>query len=164
LHLVWQPPEGPLPPTWGGHAPPAWFCGECSTLLTVQTPAPPSSHPRSPPSYTPAHLAEKIFPSPSAPEGERERVTGLFADLKGSMHLAARMEQMAMPSSIFITLGVFTLAEGFVQVDALGPVPINSLSTPLEVNDGLLRDLDGVVKVTCVNAMSRPAGRPLRLG
>lgn len=23
LHLVWQPPEGPLPPMWGGHAPPS---------------------------------------------------------------------------------------------------------------------------------------------
>ena len=40
-------------------------------------------------SYTPAYLAEKIFTSRSALEGERKQVTVLFADLKGSMELLA---------------------------------------------------------------------------
>src|SRR5215813_8621862 len=40
--------------------------------------------PRSPDSYTPKHLAEKILTSKAALEGERKRVTVLFADLKGS--------------------------------------------------------------------------------
>jgi class 3 adenylate cyclase len=35
-------------------------------------------------------------------------------------HLAARMEQMAMPGSILITAEVLRLAEGYVQVDPLG--------------------------------------------
>ena len=35
-------------------------------------------------------------------------------------HLAARMEQMAMPGSILITPAVLGLVEGFVQVKALG--------------------------------------------
>ena len=35
-------------------------------------------------------------------------------------HLAARMEQMAMPGSILITAEVLRLVEGYVQVDALG--------------------------------------------
>src|SRR6185503_13592303 len=44
---------------------------------------------RSPDSYTPKHLAEKILSSKSALEGERKQVTVLFADLKGSMELLA---------------------------------------------------------------------------
>jgi hypothetical protein len=39
--------------------------------------------------YTPAYLAEKILTSRSALEGERKQVTGLFADLRGSMALLA---------------------------------------------------------------------------
>ena len=45
--------------------------------------------PRSPDSYTPKHLAEKILLSKAALEGERKQVTVLFADLKGSMELLA---------------------------------------------------------------------------
>ena len=43
---------------------------------------------RSPLTYTPPYLAEKIW-SRSALEGERKQVTVLFADLKGSMELLA---------------------------------------------------------------------------
>jgi class 3 adenylate cyclase/tetratricopeptide (TPR) repeat protein len=39
--------------------------------------------------YTPKHLSEKILQSRSALEGERKQVTVLFADVKGSMELAA---------------------------------------------------------------------------
>jgi class 3 adenylate cyclase len=42
-------------------------------------------------------------------------------------HLAARMELLAMPGSILITADVLRLAEGYVQVDPLGPVPIKGL-------------------------------------
>jgi class 3 adenylate cyclase/tetratricopeptide (TPR) repeat protein len=48
-------------------------------------------------------------------------------------HLAARMEQMAMPGSILITPEVLGLVEGYVQVNALGPVKIKGLNNPLEV-------------------------------
>jgi class 3 adenylate cyclase len=48
-------------------------------------------------------------------------------------HLAARMEQMVMPGSVLITPEVLRLVEGYVQVNALGPVSIKGLSTPLEV-------------------------------
>jgi class 3 adenylate cyclase len=48
-------------------------------------------------------------------------------------HLAARMEQMAMPGSILITADVLRLAEGYVQVDPLGPVLIKGLQGPAEV-------------------------------
>src|SRR5712692_3473001 len=48
-------------------------------------------------------------------------------------HLAARMEQMAMPGSILVTAEVLRLAEGHVQVRPLGPVPVKGLSAPVEV-------------------------------
>jgi class 3 adenylate cyclase/tetratricopeptide (TPR) repeat protein len=44
---------------------------------------------RSPQSYTPKHLAERILTSKAALEGERKQVTVLFADLKGSMEIFA---------------------------------------------------------------------------
>ena len=48
-------------------------------------------------------------------------------------HLAARMEQTASPGTIQITPVVHRLVEGYVQVKALGPVPIQGLRDPLEV-------------------------------
>jgi class 3 adenylate cyclase/predicted ATPase len=82
------------------------FCGECGTPLTTQPQAPVSSfkfqvsssqppvpNPRSPVSYTPKHLAERILAEQAAMEargaleGERKTITALFADIKGSMEL-----------------------------------------------------------------------------
>jgi class 3 adenylate cyclase/tetratricopeptide (TPR) repeat protein len=48
-------------------------------------------------------------------------------------HLAARVEQLAAPGSIRLTAGTLHLAEGFVQVTPLGPVPIKGLGEPVEV-------------------------------
>jgi class 3 adenylate cyclase/ribosomal protein L40E len=48
-------------------------------------------------------------------------------------HLAARMEQLAIPSSIRITGETLHLAEGLVEVTTLGPVPIKGLGEPIEV-------------------------------
>jgi predicted ATPase/class 3 adenylate cyclase len=48
-------------------------------------------------------------------------------------HLAARMEQMAMPGSILITAEVLRLVEGYVQVVPLGPVPVKGVPEPAEV-------------------------------
>jgi len=48
-------------------------------------------------------------------------------------HLAARMEQLAPASSIRLTEGTLRLAEGFVEVTPLGPVPVKGLSSPIEV-------------------------------
>ena len=73
-------------PSCGAANPPEnKFCGQCATPIT--TPAQPSF--RSPASYTPQHLAEKILTSKASLEGERKQVTVLFADLKGSMELLA---------------------------------------------------------------------------
>ncbi len=45
-----------------------------------------------PRTYTPKHRADKILQSKSALEGERKQVTALFADVKGSMELAERLD------------------------------------------------------------------------
>ena len=48
-------------------------------------------------------------------------------------HLAARMEQLAPPGSIRLTAAILRLAEGCVQVNPLGPVPVKGLTEPMEV-------------------------------
>src|SRR5262245_6922029 len=48
-------------------------------------------------------------------------------------HLAARMEQMAMPGSILIASAVVGLVEGLVQVKPLGAMPVRGLRDPVEV-------------------------------
>ena len=48
-------------------------------------------------------------------------------------HLAARMEQLADPGAIMITPDTLGLAEGYVEVKPLGPVPVKGLTNPLEV-------------------------------
>jgi class 3 adenylate cyclase/tetratricopeptide (TPR) repeat protein len=48
-------------------------------------------------------------------------------------HLAARMEQIADPGAIVITLDTLALAEGYVEVKSLGPMPVKGLAEPVEV-------------------------------
>src|SRR5439155_12150949 len=48
-------------------------------------------------------------------------------------HLAARMEQLATPGSIRLTAATLRLAEGLVQVTALGRFPVKGLTEPVEV-------------------------------
>src|SRR5437660_7334967 len=48
-------------------------------------------------------------------------------------HLAARMEQLATPGSIRLTVETLRLAEGFIQLNALGRFPVRGLPEPVEV-------------------------------
>ena len=48
-------------------------------------------------------------------------------------HLAARMEQTALPGSILLAPDTLRLAEGYLQVKALGPVSIKGLDAPIDV-------------------------------
>src|SRR5438105_5044763 len=48
-------------------------------------------------------------------------------------HLAARMEQMAMPGTILIPSETLALIEGYVLTRPLGPRPVKGLDAPLEV-------------------------------
>ena len=48
-------------------------------------------------------------------------------------HLAARMEQLAVPGSIMLAAPTLRLVEGLVRVNALGPIPVKGLTQPVEV-------------------------------
>src|SRR4030095_2848544 len=48
-------------------------------------------------------------------------------------HVAARMEQMAVPGSILLSAATVALAEGYVEVKPLGPLPVRGLEASLEV-------------------------------
>ena len=50
-------------------------------------------------------------------------------------HLAARLEQLATPGSIFISGECLRLAEGYVEANPLGPVALKGLATPVEVHE-----------------------------
>ena len=56
-----------------------------------------------------------------------------YSAIGQTTHLAARMEQLAPPGSIRLTAETWRLAEGFVQVTPLGPVPVKGLAAPVEV-------------------------------
>ena len=52
-----------------------------------------------------------------------------------TVHLASRMEQLASPGAIRLTAATANLAEGFVDLRALGPVPVKGLSQAVEAFD-----------------------------
>jgi class 3 adenylate cyclase/tetratricopeptide (TPR) repeat protein len=79
-------------------------------------------------------------------------------------HLAARMEQMAMPGSILISSTTLELAEGYVTVSALGPRPIKGLESPIEVFEvtaaGSARSR---LQATAARGLTRFVGRGIEL-
>src|SRR4029453_11329010 len=79
-------------------------------------------------------------------------------------HLAARMEQMAMPGSILLTQATLSLAEGYVQGTPLGPVPVKGVAAPIEVFElvgasGIRRRL----QAAAVRGLTRFVGRDTEL-
>jgi class 3 adenylate cyclase len=56
-----------------------------------------------------------------------------YSAIGQTTHLAARMEQLAAPGSIRLTAETLRLAEGFIQVNPLGPVPVRGLPKPVDV-------------------------------
>jgi class 3 adenylate cyclase len=48
-------------------------------------------------------------------------------------HLAARMEQQAAPGSILLAPDTLRLAEGYVAVKSLGPMPVKGLADAVDV-------------------------------
>src|SRR5438046_390229 len=48
-------------------------------------------------------------------------------------HLAARMEQIARPGAILVSADTLKLAEGYVDVPPLGPVPFKVVNDPVDV-------------------------------
>jgi class 3 adenylate cyclase/tetratricopeptide (TPR) repeat protein len=56
-----------------------------------------------------------------------------YSAIGQTVHLAARMEQMAKPGSVFITAETLQLAKELVQVKPLGPMPVKGLTATVEV-------------------------------
>ena len=79
-------------------------------------------------------------------------------------HLAARLEQTALPGSILLASETLQLAEGYVQVKALGPVPIKGLSEAVEVYEllgaGLARSR---IQAAAARGLTRFVGRNAEL-
>ena len=48
-------------------------------------------------------------------------------------HLAARMEQLAPPGTVYATAAVLRLAEAHVTARGMGPTPVKGLATPVEI-------------------------------
>jgi class 3 adenylate cyclase/tetratricopeptide (TPR) repeat protein len=79
-------------------------------------------------------------------------------------HAAARMEQLATPGTIRLSGETLRLAEGFVEVRPLGPVPVKGLADPVDVYE-----LTGAIMVRTrlqalgVRGLTRFVGRDLEL-
>src|SRR5437867_2145121 len=79
-------------------------------------------------------------------------------------HLAARMEQLATPGSICLTAETLRLAEGFIQVQSLGPVPVKGLVAPVEVFE--LAGASGIrrrLQAAAARGLTRFVGRQAEL-
>jgi len=79
-------------------------------------------------------------------------------------HLAARLEQMAMPGSILVSPDTLDLAEGFVVVKPLGERPVKGLEDPIEVFEvvgaGTARSR---LQATAARGLTRFVGRDTEL-
>jgi class 3 adenylate cyclase/tetratricopeptide (TPR) repeat protein len=79
-------------------------------------------------------------------------------------HLAARLEQMAMPGSLLIAPDTLRLAEGYVVVKPLGERPVKGLDTPIEVFEvvgaGTVRSR---LQVAAARGLTRFVGRDAEL-
>jgi class 3 adenylate cyclase len=86
-----------------------------------------------------------------------------YSAIGQTVHLTARMEQLATPGSILLTPATLRLVEGLVQVHTLGPMPVQGLVEPVEVAElvgvsALRRRLHAVAR--CIPRSSRPS-KPL---
>ena len=78
-------------------------------------------------------------------------------------NLAARLEQMAKPGSVLTTSATFQLAEGYIAMKSLGPVPVKGLAGPVEIYEvtgvGAARTRLQVAAGTWFDAIRRPRHR-----
>jgi predicted ATPase/class 3 adenylate cyclase len=83
-----------------------------------------------------------------------------YSAIGQTTHLAARMEQLATPGSIRLTTETLRLAEGLIQVTALGPVPVKGLAEPVEVFELLgVSALRQRLQVAASRGLTRFVGR-----
>src|SRR5262249_2014028 len=74
--------------------------------------------------------------------------------------LAARMEQLATPGSIRLTAATLRLAEGLVQVNALGRFPVKGLTEPVAVFELVgASAIRGRLQASAARGLTRFVGR-----
>ena len=77
-----------------------------------------------------------------------------------TVHLAARMEQLATPGTILLTAATLRLVEGLVQVQPLGPMPVKGLTEPVEAYELLgASALRRRLQVAAARGLTRFVGR-----
>ena len=87
-----------------------------------------------------------------------------YSAIGQTTHLAARMEQMARPGSVLATGETLCLAEGYVQVKALGPVPIKGLQAAIEVFEIIgAGGLRSRLQVAAARGLTRFVGRDVEM-
>jgi class 3 adenylate cyclase len=87
-----------------------------------------------------------------------------YSAIGQTTHLAARMEQLATPGSIYLTVETLRLAEGLIQVTALGPVPVRGMADPVEVFELVgASTLRGRFQATATRGMTRFVGRQIEI-
>ena len=79
-------------------------------------------------------------------------------------HLAARMEQLARPGTTLITASTLRLAEGFLDVVPLGPVPLKGVSDPIEIYElTRARPLRSRLRAAAAQGLTRFVGREVEM-
>src|SRR5207248_10316529 len=79
-------------------------------------------------------------------------------------HLAACMEHLATPGSIRLTAATLRLAEGLVQVNALGQFPVKGLTEPVEVFELVgASAIRGRLQASAARGLTRFVGRQQEL-
>src|SRR5262245_1497358 len=79
-------------------------------------------------------------------------------------HLAARMEQLAVPGTSLVTAATVRLAEGYLELRSRGPVPVKGLAGAVEVYELLgARAVRSRLQATAARGLSRLVGRDSEL-
>src|SRR5215217_1133340 len=88
-----------------------------------------------------------------------------FTAMGQTVHLAARMEQLAKPDTTALTPDTLALVEGYVQVRSLGPLPVKGLPEPIEVFELLGAELARTrLQAAAARGLTRFVGRAAEIG
>ncbi len=79
-------------------------------------------------------------------------------------HLAGRMEQLADPGSTLLTADTLRLAEGYIEVKPLGPVPVKGLEAAIDVYELTgARQVRSRLNAAAARGLTRFVGRETQL-
>jgi class 3 adenylate cyclase/tetratricopeptide (TPR) repeat protein len=133
--------ESPCPNCGEPNRRDAKFCRHCGQVLN-QTQSAPESTASAIAQYVPKHLAEKIRASQHTLEGERKRVTVLFADIRGSTKLLEGLDpekgQKIIDPVVRVMMDAVHRYEGTVN-QVLGDGIMAIFGAPLAHEDHALR-------------------------